>query len=47
MLILDAVTARDYPVLEGAFLTLAATVLAVNAVVDLIYNRVDPRVAAP
>lgn len=46
VLILDAVTARDYPVLEGAFLTLAATVLAVNLLVDLVYARVDPRVGA-
>jgi peptide/nickel transport system permease protein len=47
VLILDAVTARDYPVLEGAFLTLAATVLAANVMVDLVYNRIDPRVASP
>lgn len=42
-LILQAVTERDYPVLEGSFLVLAATVLAANALVDLLYVRLDPR----
>lgn len=42
-LVLDAVQARDYPVLEGAFLTLVFSVLTVNAVVELVANRLDPR----
>lgn len=42
-LILQAVEARDYPVLEAVFLVLAVTVLAANLVVDLVYQRVDPR----
>lgn len=41
----DAVTARDYPVLQGSFLVLAVVVLAANLVVELLYRRVDPRVA--
>ena len=41
-LILDAVEARDYPLLEGLFLVLAATVLAANLLIDLIYAWVDP-----
>lgn len=45
-LILQAVQSRDYPVLEGCFLTLAATVLLVNALVDLAYSRLDPRARA-
>lgn len=45
-LILDAVDARDYPVLEGTFLVLAATVLTANLLVDLVYVRVDPRAGA-
>ena len=45
-LILDAVEARDYPVLEAAFLTLAATVLTVNLLIELVYARIDPRVGA-
>jgi peptide/nickel transport system permease protein len=44
-LILQAVSDRDYPVLEGCFLVLAATVLLANVVVDLLYARLDPRAA--
>jgi peptide/nickel transport system permease protein len=40
-----AVTARDYPLLQGLFLMLALVVIAVNFVVDLAYKWVDPRVA--
>jgi len=45
-LILRAVDARDYPVLEASFLVLAVVVLVVNLAVDLLYARLDPRVAA-
>ena len=45
-LILGAVEARDYPVLEATFLVLALVVLAVNLVLELVYARVDPRVGA-
>ncbi|HEY4408239.1 MAG TPA: ABC transporter permease [Acidimicrobiia bacterium] len=45
-LILDAVEARDYPVLEATFLVLAAVVLAVNLALELVYARIDPRVGA-
>lgn len=45
-LVLDAVQARDYPVLEAVFLTLAATVLTANLLIELLYARLDPRVGA-
>lgn len=45
-LILGAVEARDYPVLEATFLVLALVVLAVNLLLELVYARVDPRVGA-
>ena len=45
-LILRAVEARDYPVLEATFLVLALVVLAVNLGLELVYARVDPRVGA-
>lgn len=45
-LILRAVEARDFPVLEAAFLTLAAAVLVANLLIELVYARLDPRVAA-
>lgn len=45
-LILRAVGARDYPVLEAAFLVFAVVVLAANLLADLAYSRLDPRVGA-
>jgi peptide/nickel transport system permease protein len=45
-LILSAVEARDYPVLEAVFLTLAVTVLVANLLIELVYRRLDPRVGA-
>lgn len=45
-LMLPAVEARDYPLLEGSFLVLALVVLTVNLIVDLAYVRLDPRVGA-
>ena len=43
-LALDAVLARDYPVLQGAVLLFAGFFLLVNLVVDLLYAVVDPRI---
>jgi len=45
--IYDAVLARDYPVLEGAFLVLATAVIGCNLVADLTYPLLDPRVRRP
>ncbi|WDZ83356.1 ABC transporter permease [Micromonospora cathayae] len=42
----DAVQARDYPVLQGAILLVAALFLLVNLLVDLLYARLDPRITA-
>ncbi len=42
-LVLQAVTSRDYPVLEATFLVLALVTLTLNLVVDLLYGRLDPR----
>jgi peptide/nickel transport system permease protein len=42
-LVLRAIEARDYPVLEGTFLVLALVVLTANVIVDLLYARLDPR----
>ncbi|HVM26307.1 MAG TPA: ABC transporter permease [Mycobacteriales bacterium] len=43
-LTLDAVNARDYPVLQGAVMLFAALFLLVNLLVDLLYAAVDPRI---
>ncbi|PZF96032.1 ABC transporter permease [Micromonospora deserti] len=42
----DAVQARDYPVLQGAILLVAALFLLVNLLVDMLYARLDPRITA-
>lgn len=46
-LIYDSVLARDYPVLQGAFLVLVVAVLAANLISDLLYPLLDPRVRRP
>ncbi len=43
-LVFDAIRARDYPLLQGAFLLFTVTVIAANWVSDLLYERFDPRV---
>lgn len=42
-LVADAVSARDYPVLQGAFLVVALATLLANAVADGLYGWLDPR----
>lgn len=46
-LIYDSVLARDYPVLQGAFLLLALGVVLANFANDLLYPLLDPRVRRP
>ena len=41
----DAVFERDYPMLQGAFLILTLSVVFANYVADLLYFKLDPRVA--
>ena len=43
-LTVDALTARDYPVLQGIFLLISVAVIVANLGADLIYGRLDPRV---
>lgn len=42
-LMVAAVTDRDYPLAQAAFLMMAAIVIAVNFAVDVIATRLDPR----
>jgi len=46
LLIYDAAIARDYPLMQGAFLLLTVMVIAANAFADLTYPFVDPRTNA-
>jgi peptide/nickel transport system permease protein len=43
-LTVDALAARDYPVLQGVFLLLAISVVLANLAADLLYGLLDPRV---
>ncbi|WP_353182265.1 ABC transporter permease [Bosea sp. (in: a-proteobacteria)] len=45
-LLVDAIFARDYPVIQGCMLFVAFTYVLVNLVIDLCYPIFDPRVAA-
>lgn len=45
-LLVDSIFARDYPVVQGCLLFMAAIYVVVNLVVDLCYPLFDPRVAA-
>ena len=43
-LTVEALSARDYPVLQGVFLLLSVSVVLANLGADLLYGRLDPRV---
>jgi len=44
LLLLDAVSQRDYPVITGVFLIVGVAVMMINLVVDLSYGLLDPKV---
>jgi peptide/nickel transport system permease protein len=43
-LLIGAIGARDYPLVEGCVLTFAMTYVIVNLATDLVYAAIDPRV---
>jgi peptide/nickel transport system permease protein len=43
-LLVDAVNARDYPIVEGVVLVISVLFVALNLAVDLLYAALDPRV---
>ncbi|WP_412027488.1 ABC transporter permease [Deinococcus yunweiensis] len=43
-LYLDAIDARDYPMIMGTTLVLAAVILLANLVTDVLYGVIDPRI---
>ncbi|NBD22983.1 ABC transporter permease [Paenibacillus glycinis] len=44
MLTYNAILNHDYPLIQGAFLVIAVSIIAVNLLADLIYPLIDPRV---
>lgn len=43
-LMVDSISARDYPVVQGAVLLLALAFVVINLIVDLLYGVVNPRI---
>lgn len=44
LLIYDSINARDYPVLQAAFLIVAISIVLANVVADVLYGFLDPRI---
>lgn len=42
--VIEAVDRQDYPMLQGAFLLLAVSVIFANLMADLLYSYLDPRI---
>jgi peptide/nickel transport system permease protein len=45
-LMVDSITARDYPVVQGGVLMIAISFTVVNLLVDILYAFIDPRIKA-
>jgi len=43
-LVYEALMARDYPILQGAFLIISITVIIANFIADILYGYLDPRI---
>ena len=43
-LVVDAIGARDYPVIQGFVVWMAIIYVTINLLTDLSYSRLDPRV---
>jgi len=43
-LAIDAITNRDYPMIQGTVILVAASFVFVNLIVDIVYAFVDPRI---
>ncbi|MDC3414354.1 nickel ABC transporter permease [Terrihalobacillus insolitus] len=44
-LMIDAIAARDFPMVQGTVLLVAALFVIVNLIVDIIYSVIDPRIS--
>jgi peptide/nickel transport system permease protein len=43
-LYVNAVAVRDYPLIQGCILVMAASVVVINMLVDVSYGIIDPRI---
>jgi peptide/nickel transport system permease protein len=44
LMLLEAVSRRDYPIITGVFLIVGVAVVLINLIVDLSYGLLDPKV---
>jgi peptide/nickel transport system permease protein len=43
-LVVDAISRRDYPIIQGVMVIFAAVYVLVNLVIDILYSFIDPRI---
>jgi ABC-type dipeptide/oligopeptide/nickel transport system permease component len=43
-LTIQAINARDYPLVQGCILTIALTYILINLATDVLYSMADPRI---
>jgi peptide/nickel transport system permease protein len=43
-LVVDAISKRDYPIIQGVILVFSAVYVIINLLVDLSYTLIDPRI---
>ena len=43
-LIINSITRRDYPIIQGVVLVTALMYIAINLIIDIVYGLLDPRV---
>ncbi len=41
---IDSISRRDYPSVQGGLLLMAGVVMLVNLIVDLLYGVINPRI---
>lgn len=46
-LVVDAIAARDYPLVQGALMVFATSFALINVAVDVLYVLIDPRIRLP
>ncbi|MNF10615.1 Glutathione transport system permease protein GsiC [compost metagenome] len=44
-LLIDSVSLRDIPVVQGAILVIVLWFLVINTIVDILYAVIDPRIS--
>ncbi len=43
-LVIQAISSRDYPLIQGSILVILAIYILINLIVDVLYVYIDPRI---